>query len=232
MDENELKNEIMTVDQRINEVAIIDNDSYGFAGSLVVELDNLKKRIETYWKDPVDKAFAAHKSLTAKRAEMLNPVSERRKALTTKINAYLTEQENIKLAAQIKLDDERWAAEQRERDRLNKMAEKAEAAGKVEKAELLREKVEEVFVAPAIVVPTVEKTTRLDTGTISQKKELYIEVVSVMELLKEIVVFGRLPVGIVTISNEKLKQAIKLNSLKSVPGCIIEERISASFRGK
>jgi len=231
MDENELKNEIMTVDQRINEVSIIDNDSYGFAGSLVVELDNLKKKITAYWDEPISKAFQTHKALTAKRTEMLKPIDDRRRTLTTKISAYLTEQDRIKREAQRKLDDERRAAEQRERDRLNKMAEKARAAGKIEKAELLREKVEEVFVAPAIVVPTVEKTTRLDTGTISQKKELYIEVVSVMELLKEIV-GGRLPVGIVTISNEKLKQAIKLNSLKSVPGCIIEERISASFRGK
>jgi len=230
-DEQDLKQEIMAVDERINAVIVNDAESYATAGTLVIALDQLKRKINDYWNDPITKAFQVHKSLTAKRAEMLQPVDERRKSLTKKISEYLTLQEQIKREEQRALDEARRIAEQKERERLEKLAIKAEEKGNAEKAEILREKAEDVYIPPAIVIPEVEKTTRLETGTASQKKDIAVKVTDEKLVLKEIV-DGRLPIGIITISVPKLKQAIRLTGLKQVPGCTITEIVSASFRSK
>jgi hypothetical protein len=167
MDEQQLKNEITTVDDRVNSIVVNDPDTFQKAGSVVIDLDGLIKKINTYWEDPIKKAHEAHKSLTAKRAEMLKPVEDRKKLLRGKISAYLTEQDRIKREEQRKLDDERRKKEQAEREKLERAAIKAEEKGKIERAEDLRTQAADVYVQPAIVESQIEKTTRMETGTVS-----------------------------------------------------------------
>ena len=231
MDEKELKQEIMTADERVNAVVVSDTGSYELAGAMVIDLDRLAKKINAYWEEPIKKAHEAHRALTAKRGEMLKPVEDRKKVLRGKISAYLTEQERIRRAEQTRLDEERRKKEHAEREKLERAAAKAEEKGKDERAEALREKAADVYIPPAVVVPEVEKTTRMDTGTVSQKKTTRVTVTDPVAILRAVVA-GSLPIGIVTINETKLKQAIELQGLKQLDGATIEEIVTAQFRGK
>ena len=68
-------------------------------------------------------------------------------------------------------------------------------------------------------------------GAVKKKKDINVIITDVRLILKEITE-DRLPIGIVSISEPKLKQAIKLTGLTQVPGCTITEIVSASFRSK
>jgi hypothetical protein len=161
---------------------------------------------------------------------MLKPVEDRRKALTQKISAYLTEEDRKRREEQRRLDEKRREEEQKERDRLAKLAAKAEEKGKIEKAEALREKAEDVYIPPAVVVPEVERTTRMDEGTVSTVKDIEIEIADVKAVLRA-VVDGKLPVSIVSVNEAKLKKAIKDFDLKALDGVVIREVVKGQFRG-
>lgn len=231
MEEQELKQEIMRTDDQVKAVVVNSKESYESASAMVISFDALKKKIEAYWKDPIEKAFQAHKALTAKRAEMLKPVEERRKMLAGKISAYLTEQDRIRREYQRKADEERRKREEAERAKLEKKAEKAEERGNAMKAAAFREKAEDVYVPPVVVQSEVEKTTRTEAGTISAKHELVITVTDPMKIIKAIAA-GTLPIGVVTINEAKLKQAVKLAGLTELEGCIIEQKVASQFRSK
>lgn len=228
MEEQELKNEITTYDQQINAI-MVTKDTYEQAGQMIIGLDKLLKKINEYWKELVDKAYAAHKALTAKRAEMYNPVKDRRDSLNRKISAYLTAQEEIRREEQRRLDEARRKAEDAEKKKLEARAVKAEDKGNTEKADELRQKAEDVYIPPAVVVPEVEKTTRMEAGTVSAKKDIDIEITDEMAILKAIIA-GTLPISIITISESKLKQAIKLHQIERLDGVIIRNAVKAQFR--
>ncbi len=230
IDEKELTKELTVFEKKVAAIVVQDKASYELAGGMIFRLDTFKKQIEEYWADPIKKAHEAHKALVAKREEMLNPVKAKRMLLSTKMSVWSTEQDRQRRIEQARLDAERRAAEEKERARLEKLAEKAEAKGNTEKAETLRDKAEDVSIPQAIVQPEVEKSMKTDAGTITQTKDIVVEVTDEMEIVKAIAA-GLLPIGIVTISNSKLKQAIKLTGAKSVPGCRITEEVKQVFRG-
>lgn len=231
MEEQVLKSEITTVEEKVKEITVTDKQTFELAGELIIDLDRLVKQIKEYWKEPKERAFQAHKAITAKESEMLRPVTDRRNDLAGKIKRYLTEQERIRREEQARLDAERIKREQAERDKLAKQAAKAEEKGNAEKAEALREKINDVFVAPSIVVPEVEKTTRMDTGTVSVTKDIEVIINDEKALIAEIAA-GNVPASIVTFSVPKLKAYIKLQGLTKLNGVTIAEVSSAKFRGK
>lgn len=231
MEEHVLKTKIMTVWERIKGLVITDKQSYQTAGEIIIDLDHLIKQIKEYWKEPKERAFQAHKAITAKESEMLRPVTDRRNDLAGKIKKYLTEQDKIRREEQSRLDAERMKREQAERDRLAKRAEKADEKGNAEKAEALREKINDVFVAPSIVVPDVEKTTRMDTGTVSVTKDIEVTITDEKALIAEMAA-GNVPVSVVTFSVPKLKAYIRLQGLTKLNGVTIADVSSAKFRGK
>ena len=230
MDEQDLKNEVQAVEAKSN-IIVADKQTYEIATGMVITLKEMRKRIVTYWKPPKDAAFAAHKEITKKESEMLAPVDVRIRELDNKVNKFLTDERRAREEAQRKLDDARRKQEAEERAKLEARAAKAEAAGKEEKAEALREKAAEVFIAPAIVEPTVDKTTRTDAGTVTAKQDIEVEIVNPLTIIKHIAA-GTLPIGIVTISDAKLKAAIKLMAIDKLDGVIIRDVSKASYRGK
>jgi hypothetical protein len=230
MEEQDLKNELMTIDDQMKAIVVNDAASYEFAGKMIIELDQLKKKIQDYWKGPKEAAYRAHKEITAKETEMLKPVSEKRYALQGKVSVYLTEQDRIRREAQRKLDEERRQKEEAERRKLEAQAARAEEKGKPERAESLREQAGQVFVAPAIVQPEVDKTTRTDSGTISQRKDLVIAITNPKAIIQA-VADGILPMTIVKIDEVKLKQYIKIQGIEQLAGCTIQQVVNAQFRG-
>lgn len=231
MDEQLLVNETSAVTDQAMELVVNSQDSYSMAGKIMLALKDTERKIKDYWKEPKEKAHQAHKAITEKENQMLKPVQNWQKTLNGKISDYLTEQENKRKEEQRRLDEERRKEEQAERDKLEKKAEKAEEKGDTDKAEQLKEMAQSVYVPPTIAEPQVEKKMTLDSGTVSTKEDIDIEVVNALTVIKEIA-SGQLPIGIVAINEAKLKQYIKSFNLVDVPGCVIRKKVSAQFRGK
>jgi len=231
MQEQELKQEIMTIDNQVKSVVVTDQKSFTEAGNVTLAIDGMIKQVKEYWKEPKEKAFQAHKAITAKESEMLGPLKEMRNHVQKKISQFLTEQDRKRREEQARLDEKRRKEEEAERKRLEERAAKWEEKGNMDKAEALREKAEDVYIPPATVQTEVEKTTRTDAGTISQKKKLVITITNPLEVVK-VVAKGRAPIAIIDIKESELKSYIKLSALKEFPGCEITEVIDAQFRGK
>lgn len=230
MDEGDLKKEVLTLDEQVKAIVVKDPETYQAAGAMVLNLDALKKRIVEYWKGPKDAAYRAHKEVTAKEAEMIKPVEERRRMLNQKISSYLTEQERLRRMEQERIDDERKKKEDDERDKLFRKAEKADTAGRTEKAAELRDKADAYYVSPVIVQPEIEKSTKMDAGTVTQKTKIEVVIRDEMEVLRAIIA-GTIPISCVEISVSKLEAHVKAFKLKLLPGCDVTEKMVASFRG-
>jgi len=231
MQEQELKTEIVRADEQVRAIVVKTKDDFEIASAYILSLKDLRKKVIVYWKDMKGKTHQAWKAVCDSEKNMLDPVDRNIKILDQKNRAFLTEQENIRKEEQRKLDEDRRKKEEAERRRLEERAARAEEKGKLEKAEQLREKKEDVYIPPATVEPEIEKTTRTDAGTISQKKDIEIRITDPMAILRAVVA-GQLPIGIVEIKESKLKQAIKLQAITNLEGCIIREVVNTQYRGK
>lgn len=229
--EMELKQESLQVSEQVNAIMIKDAESFALAGNMIIALDQMKKKIVEYWKGPKDAAYKAHKEITAKETEMLKPIDERRRMLNGKMSAWATEQERIRREEQRRVDEARRKQEDEERRKLEERARKAEEKGKAEKAEELREKAEQVYIPPVVVVPEVEKTTRTETGTISTVKDIAVDIIDPMEIVKAVAA-GTLPIAVITINEAKLKAAVKMLGIMELHGLNIREVVNTKFRGK
>jgi hypothetical protein len=226
--EKELKSEFHVLESNAM-VAVDTKESYEFVSESIIEAKRLKNKIVTYFEKMKTPAFQAWKAICAKENEMLKPVDIFIKTKNAQVQVYLTEQERIRREEQRRLDEARRKAEEAERAKLEKKAERAEAAGKIEKAEELKQAAEEVYIPPAIV-ETVEKTTRMDAGTVTAVKDVEVSIRDEKAVLKHIL-DGTLPMSVVSISIPKLKQAIKLHQIKLLNGVDIREVSKAQYRG-
>jgi hypothetical protein len=241
MNEQELKESVELAKTKANEIQVVDKETYESASAFVIEVDKKIKKVVSYWKEPKDQAWKAHKSIVSKEKEMLLPLQTVTKQVKQIISVYLTEEERKRQEAQRKLDEERRQKEEAERKkadderkRLEAEAKALEDAGKEDEAlEILEQadEVEEEIVEPEIVEPGIEKTSRMENGTASQQMDLEIEVVNLKELCKEISE-GRAPEALIDIKKAPLKSFVKLNQHKTFPGLRIKEVVKASFRSK
>jgi len=231
MQEEDLKQEIQIIDEETKALIISSPETLGIARNEVFRIKEICKKWDKYWNPRIKEAWQLHKNLKAMHDEPIRPLIEREEKLRKDSSKYQTEQENKRREAQRKLDSERLKKEEAERKRLEDRATRAEEKGKPEKAEQLREKADEIFIPPAIVEPEILKTTRTDAGTVSQKKDIEIEIFDPMVIVQA-VASRQLPIGIITISKTKLKQVIKLQGITNLDGCRIRELVTDQYRGK
>jgi len=203
--------------------------SYEEAGKTMIALNDLLSKIKNYWKPLKEKAYEAHKIITSKENEMINPVEERKKILSAKISSYLTEQSRIKMEEQRRLDVERLAQEKVEMERLEKESKEAENNWELKKAAELKNQSENVYIPPSIVQSEIKKIVTMDTGTMSVKKDIEVEIINVSDILRHII-SGKLPTSIIEIKELKLKQFLKMSGIMELSGCNIREVINAQVR--
>lgn len=222
--ELELKDEIVKVESEVDAIVVDSKEAFEYASDVVISIDGMVKKIKEFWKEPKEKAYQAHKAISAKESEMLKPLEDRRKALKSNISAYLTEQERLRLEEQRKLDAERRAKEAE----LQKKADEERAKAIAENKPV---PVVDTYVPQVIAMPEVQKTTKMEAGTVSGKKDIEITIVDILALVKAIA-DGKAPISIVDISASKLKAFVKLQQLKQLDGCEIREVVTAAFRSK
>jgi len=114
--------------------------------------------VEEYFKDDIERANKLHKSLTKKRGDIVTPVKTAYRAIADKIAVYTEkrkrEQEEKERAAALAAQKK----EEEKKAKLEAQAQEAEAAGNDEKAEALRQKQEETYVAPRPVASAPKVT--------------------------------------------------------------------------
>ena len=128
MSENEttLRENALTVREAADAVVITDKHAYEEAGFLRREIKAAVNKITDYWKPLKDAAYAQHKALVAREAEMLTPLKEADKTVEARMLEYYREQERIRKEAEA------------ERARLEAEARRLEAEAAAKAAEAQR----------------------------------------------------------------------------------------------
>jgi hypothetical protein len=211
---------------------VTDVETYSAAGSLVKTIKEARKKIVEYFQPMKSAAQKAHKEVCTREKEHLSPLDEAEKLVRNTISIYLNEQERIRQEEERKVRLKAEDDARKEREKLARQAEKAAAKGKDEKAEALREQAEEVVATPVFVAPVVEKTTRTEGVTISQRKETVVEVTDIRKLLAYIAATEVAPIGAVEIKLPVLKRWVKDNQIKNGQsmGLSITEKMVSNIR--
>jgi hypothetical protein len=147
-------------------IAVTDQSSFDAAGAFLRRVVATKKALEAKLKPAVDAAHAAHKSLTALRAELVAPFDAARAAVEPKVVAW-QDAERRRLAEQAAAAAR--AARAAAEAEIIAAAEKAEAEGQTEAAAAILEETPLVIAAPAPVAPKTEGVSFRETW----KAEVY-----------------------------------------------------------
>lgn len=229
--EIELSKRETEIIKTVKDVRVVDSGSFEYASDLVLDINKAISKTEEFFREPKDLAHKTHKSITARERQILDPLKKQKEILRDKISDYLTEEERKRKEEQERIDKERREKEEEEIKKLENRAKKAEAKGDDAKAENLREQSEEVHIEREIIAPTVNKTTRMNSGSVSQTKFLSVEIVDPLLFVQQIAKKDA-PISIVDFKDKKLKDWVTINELKKFPGLEISEKINPSFRGK
>jgi hypothetical protein len=166
MNENpELKEKQLSVIEKAKLVEIKTNEDDANAVFFVKGIKGLIKEIKDKKDGNIEKANKLHKSLTAERNALINPLKLAEKTINDKCVAYRMEvrrkidEENRKKQEQARKEEER------QKKILEERAKKAEEKGNTKKAEILKEKKDEVFVPQKSCItqePNVQGSTMID----------------------------------------------------------------------
>ena len=212
--------EANTLAAQARTIKVADNLSYMVAGEFVKGLKDLRGKITDYFKPLKEAAYKAHKAITQKEAGELAPIDEADRMVRQSISAYLMAQEAIRKAEQERLEAEARVAAEKEKERLLKQAVKADAKGDAAKSTELIEKAEQVYVEPVFAASVVAKTSKIDNGSITTKKDIQVEVIDLKSLLQSILE-GKAPLTVVEIKVNILKSWIKSSGVKEVAGIMV-----------
>lgn len=169
--------------QKATGVQIKTDEDLQAATELFLDGADYLKRGTDFINPFVDATHKPWKTMTDIRKEFKDKIEAGRKMLNDKISAWKMAEKRRIEAEQRKLDAERAAKERADREKLLKQAEKAEAAGKVEKAEAKRAEAETVYTPPTVLADPVRKTTVTGKGTVSGRKTYKVDINDEMEMV-------------------------------------------------
>ena len=149
MDELTVRQEATTLEQQAQAYTIATNTDYEEAAGFLKRVKAAKKQVEDYWREPIQKAFEAHRALTAKRQQMIGVCESAEKVMKRKMLTYSQKIEAERRAA----EEQARKAAQEESDRLLAEAAKAEESGDSASATVNMAMAEQVSsIAPAVQV--------------------------------------------------------------------------------
>lgn len=140
-------------------LTISSNELYVQADNACVGLKELEKEIVATFKEPKEKAWAAHKSIVAAEAKHLDPVVEARKLYKQKMAIWSDAQEKIRRDEE---ERQRVAAQKAAEEEAIRLAEQAQKAGNTEEAEA-------IIQAPVVSEPVIVERTIPKTATVLRK---------------------------------------------------------------
>ena len=226
--ESELKSKSLTIYANVHDLKVLNRENYILAADTLKNIKEWRSKIEAYFAPIKKSAYDTWKGITAKETEALKLINEADKIVREEIRKYLMEQERIRQEEQRRLEYEAQEKARKEQETLLKKAEKAEIKGKSEKAEELLEKAENVYAEPVFAAKTVDKTTKLDNGSITMLRDVEVVIVDRGAFLRFAI--DNLPEAIIDINMAKLKKYIKDMKIKILIGVAIKETSNVSIR--
>lgn len=216
--ENEIKQEALTIIEQAKVVKITSQETYDSATELLlVRVKPFRIRWKDYWygtdsqPGPVKLAYRAYQSLLDKFNEADDPLEVAEKAIKKEIGIWEQEQARLLEEAQRKAQKEAEDREEEERIRAVTMAE--ESGATPEEVQMISESV-----APVIAAP-VEPTFRRATG-MSKPRENWKCRVKDMKALCKAIGAGKVPITYVLPNQSALNDRAGADkNTMNIPGC-------------
>lgn len=226
--EQELENGALDLLETAHGMIVTDEKSYSVGCEF---LSSIKKEMsirKNFFADIKEGAHKAWKGIVAKENESLDPLKEADGIVRKSVGAYLDEQDRIKKEAQKKLEEQARKDAEKERKDLLKRAENVKTESKREE---LIEKAEDVIEEPVFTDHAVQKTTKLDSGSVTRKKDIVVDIVD-PKLILQGIINGEIPMTCVEIKPNKIKSWIKAAGMQedTIPGCRIRSTSGVSVR--
>ena len=143
--------------QYSKDMAVIDNQTNKIATDFLRSVKDFQKKIKEELRPGILKAHDLHKHLVKQEKDALKDFEDAEQRIKLKINAFINEQEQIRIKAQREAQAKADAEEKKRREELERQAKNHEAKGNTEKAEERRQMAEEVHVPVAEVASDVEQ---------------------------------------------------------------------------
>lgn len=142
----------LTAVDKARAIVIKTNEDFTAADQFSMGLKALEKEVDAAYDEHIAAAFAAHKSLVAKKKKYAEPIDEARKIIRAKMGAYQDEQEALRVAEEARL---RIEAKKKAEDEALARASAMEAAGQQEEAAAIIEA--PILTAPVSLAKSVPK---------------------------------------------------------------------------
>lgn len=122
----------LSIEEQAKAVQITNNEQFESAAEMLKQIKAARKQVESYWKEPIQKAFEAHRALTAKKKAMTDLCDNAERMLKGKMLTYQQQLEAQRKAA----EEEARKARRAEADKLLEQAAQAEQQGDAMAAEM------------------------------------------------------------------------------------------------
>ena len=204
-------------------VRVIDQPTYDQATQMLIAIKGLRQKIAETFDEPIAKAFAAHRAMTAAKKKVESPLEDAERIIKGAVGAFHLEQQRIRQELERKARED--AERQAEQTRLE-MAVQAEEMGA--SPEVVAEVLETpIPVAPVAVAPTFNRAAGVST-----RETWKCEVVDLKALCRA-VADGKASIELVQPNMVTLNSLARgLKSTFAIPGCrvVVENIVSARAR--
>lgn len=212
LNENEIKQQALTIVEQATVVKIVDQPSYDEACSLLLEkIKPFRKRWNDYWEEVKKPAYATYKAIQKKFTDGDEPLDRAERAIKAEIAKWDAAQEKIRQEKQREAELKARKDEEEERLRIATLAEESGAT---------EEEVNAIVDAPVTVVaPPVEPTYQKASG-VSTRENWKARVVDVKKLCAA-VAKGTVPVTYVLPNESVLNARAKADrQTLNIPGVV------------
>ena len=222
----EIEDKSLTLLETAHGIIVTNQASYENAAVFLKGIKDARSKFVEFFAPMKKATHTAWKEVVAKENDAVNPLKEADKIVRDSMGVYLTEQDRIKREAQKVAEAKARKEAEAERKRLLKRAENVKTEPK--RQELI-EKAEDVFEEPVFAEHAVEKTTKLESGSVTRKTDIEVTVVDPVAFLAA-VVRGDIPATCVEIKPNKVKAWVKAAGVTKVDGCRITEKPGIMIR--
>lgn len=207
-------------------LVIQDQAQYDYAAEFLVGIKSKMKEVEAAMDPSCKAAHAAWQTALEQKKKYMAPYVDAEAIVKKSISDYLLEQKRI---ADVAAEEARIAAEkleERERTKLLKKADKAEAVGDDDAAESLRLDAAMVFVP--VVAPNHEV---VKAEGVTSTEDFDIDIVDTKKFLTWLI-DNMDPITVLSIKTQPIKQYIKLTKITNIPGVHLTKKMTISAKGR
>jgi hypothetical protein len=224
----EIEDRSLTLLETAHGIAVKDQAGYENAATFLKGVKDAKSKFVEFFAPMKKSTHAAWKAVVSKENDALDPLKEADKIVRGSMGVYLDEQDRIKREAQKALELQARKDAEAERKKLLKRADNVKTESKREE---LLEKAEDVVEEPVFANHAVEKTTKLDSGSVTRKKDIEVTIVDPIAFLQGII-SSDIPLTCVEIKPNKVKSWVKAAGKQedAIPGCRIRETSGVMVR--